>query len=162
MADIVKEIKVNQSISQTIQSGFQRVYEVQVRFDNRKALKKNLGIDSKRLAKMFSDFFIPSLMADIFKQLRKGAADDIGSTVLLANTDVAKATTSKQKIPTVKKDGDMGEDEDLHDKKEGAKTAFEDEDDEMSDDEKEQLQEVNEIDGAVKIKKDFRGYESDN
>jgi len=55
------------------------VYEVKVRYDNAKALKRNLGIDKKKLAKMFSDFFIPALMNDLFKQIRKGAADDLGS-----------------------------------------------------------------------------------
>lgn len=79
LSDVVKEIQVNQSISQTHFGGFNRIYKIELQFDEFKVLKSNLGIDEKKMEKLFYDFYIPRLMTEIFKQLKK-AEDSSGET----------------------------------------------------------------------------------
>jgi len=67
LSDVVKEIQVNQSISQTHFGGFNRIYKIELQFDEFKVLKSNLGIDEKKMEKLFYDFYIPRLMTEIFK-----------------------------------------------------------------------------------------------
>jgi len=47
------------------------VYRVELRFDDMKDLESNLGISSKRLAQLFSDYYVPTLMGETLKQFKK-------------------------------------------------------------------------------------------
>jgi len=79
LADIVKDIQVSQSIKQESGS-FARVYSVSLTFDKLSDLKSHLGIDAAKLGELFSDHFIPRLMAETFKQLKKGEENESGVT----------------------------------------------------------------------------------
>jgi hypothetical protein len=51
-----------------------------VTFDSPQDLKKNLDIDQTKLFKLFSDRFIPTLMGEAFKQLKK--SEESSSSVI--------------------------------------------------------------------------------
>ena len=53
-------------------------------FDEIRDLRQNLGIGPSRLAQLFSEKFIPALMSEIFKQLKK--SDDAPNAVLKVPT----------------------------------------------------------------------------
>lgn len=71
MSEIVKKIQVFQNIKsdRSVNSplSFRRIYKIQLIFDDIKDLLQNLGITSTRLAQLFSESFIPTLMSEIFK-----------------------------------------------------------------------------------------------
>ena len=92
LADIVKQVNVNQSISQNQSRGFSRVYTIELALDSAEDLKRNLGIDQTKLAKLFSDHFIPALMAETFKQLKK-SEDNTGSVLSVGVGSSAKPST---------------------------------------------------------------------
>mmetsp|Transcript_19249 Transcript_19249/g.32787 ORF Transcript_19249/g.32787 Transcript_19249/m.32787 type:complete len:862 (-) Transcript_19249:724-3309(-) len=188
MTDVVQRIRVSQGIAKNPGDfGFSRVYNVTVKFEEAKALAQNLSIDQNKLAQLFSDHFIPQLMNEIFKQFKKDSADKQGSSVIQTQISSVVSTASKSKsskqISKIKSiQGKGGIDEDLPmeeiDEEEALKGyrkgnaidsekqgmgGGEDEDDEMSDDEKEILNEVNcDIDGNVKVTKNVRGYDDND
>lgn len=154
MSEIVKKIQVFQNIKRDQLNGpisFSRVYKIQLIFDDIQDLLRNLGIGSTRLAQLFSESFIPTLMSEIFKQLKK--SDDASTAVL--------------KVPT--RQGRQGDDAGVAEGSsrldgEGAgqkpSTANHDEDDEPSEQEQEIQDEFNaDLDGNTKIAKDVRAYE---
>lgn len=132
--------------------GFSRIYKIELKFDDLKALKANLGIDAKKLVQLFSDHFIPRLMAEAFKQLKR-AEDDVGA----GNKALEKASRMFGKATA---EGANDEGEQLQDEEKAATPGIQDDDDEISEGEKEIMQEINqEMDGNVKHAKDVRGYE---
>ena len=87
MSEIVKQIQVFQNIKREQSQGpvtFSRVYKIVLTFDEIRDLRQNLGIGSSRLAQLFSEKFIPALMSEIFKQLKK--SDDASAAVLKVPT----------------------------------------------------------------------------
>lgn len=93
-------------------------------FDDIRDLRHNLGIGSTRLAQLFSESFIPALMSEIFKQLKK--SDDASNAVLKVPT-----RQGRQGDDTGATDAGTRLDGDETDKK--PSTANHDEDDEPSD-----------------------------
>lgn len=153
MSEIVKKVQVFQSIMREKSNGplcFRRVYKIQLIFDDINALRNNLGIGPTRLAELFSESFIRTLMTEIFRQLKK--SDD--------------APTAVQKVPT--RTGGPGDDtatetvtrNDGEETDKKASAANQDDDDELSDQEREIQDEFNaDLDGTTKIAKDVRAYE---
>lgn len=120
-------------------------------FDDIRDLHNNLGIGSTRLAQLFSESFIPALMSEIFKQLKR--SDDAPSAVMKVPTrqgrqgDEGGATEAGSRL-----DGDET------DKR--PSTVTHDAEDEPSDCEREVQEEFNaELDGNTKIAKDVGAYE---
>jgi len=153
MSEIVKKVQVFQNIKRDQMGGpvaFSRVYKVQLLFDDVKDLMHNLGIDSPRLAQLFSETFIPNLMGEIFKQLKK--SDDASNAVLKVPT---RAVAGDEDGATEAATGDDGA---AGGKRQPA--AHRDDDDEPSDQELEIQEEYNaDVDGKAKIAKDVRAYE---
>lgn len=130
---------------------FSRVYKIVLTFDEIRDLRQNLGIGSSRLAQLFSEKFIPALMSEIFKQLKK--SDDAPNAVLKVPT-----RSGKQADDGGTTDGASRFDGDETDKQTSA--VNNDEEDEPSDQEREIQDEFNaELDGNTKISKVVRGYE---
>ena len=178
LSDIVKEIQVSQSIKPNSSGGFGRVYQISLAFDELSDLKANLGIDQTKLGQLFSDHFIPRLMAETFKQLKKGedSAGESGATSGNKKINSASRAFGQKKGANDLGPGDVDlgeaalleEDKAIKERSGAKKRAEEagqrgnrlDEDDEMSDDEKELMNEMNdEMDGRTKISKDVRGYD---
>ena len=80
LSDVVKEVQVKQSIKSNQSGGFARVYAVSLAFDDLGDLKSHLGLDQAKLGQLFSEHFIPRLMAETFKQLKRSedSAGDSG------------------------------------------------------------------------------------
>jgi hypothetical protein len=74
-------------------------------------LKSNLGISQKRLAELFSDNFIPRLMMETFKQLKKSedSAGDSGANF----SSSKKKIESQNRAMGQKKDGKDADQDDF-------------------------------------------------
>jgi hypothetical protein len=64
-------------------------------FENAKQLKAKLGISFNHLCKIFSDSFIPTLMNEALKELRRAAEIDLSGTKNEANTADLKNVLNK-------------------------------------------------------------------
>lgn len=171
MADVVKEIQVSQSIKPG-SGGFSRVYQISLAFDDLKDLRANLGIDQTKLGQLFSDHFIPRLMAETFKQLKKGEDSAGESGAMAGNKKITKAARDlgakkggpeEEGADAVMMEEDKAIKERSSSKREdNTARAGLDEDDVLSDAEQEMMNEINdEMDGNTKFSKDVRGYDED-
>ena len=59
--------------------GFVRSYKIELQFDDVNALSTNLGINQNKLERIFSEQFLPTLLNEVFRQLKKG--DDASTAV---------------------------------------------------------------------------------
>mmetsp|Transcript_47639 Transcript_47639/g.64628 ORF Transcript_47639/g.64628 Transcript_47639/m.64628 type:complete len:145 (+) Transcript_47639:1748-2182(+) len=71
--DVTKDMNVTQTIAKDSAGNFNRVYKLKLEFEDAKKLKKKLNIRFNQLCKVFSDKFVPQLMNETLKQLRKAA-----------------------------------------------------------------------------------------
>lgn len=146
--EIVKQAQVHQSVVRLANAGgFCRSYKIELQFDDHKALSANLGITQSKLEKIFSEQFLPSLLTEVFRQLKKG--DD-------ASAAISKVLAKKEET---KQDGN-GSDGGTTPRRGNEKV--DDEDDVVSDQEREIAEELNEVDGQVKLAKNVRGYDEDD
>ena len=79
---------MTQSIRQSTHGGYCRLYNIELAFDDLEQLHSTLGIDQTKLAKLFSDHFIPRLLGEAFKQLKKseeGAAPEAPASKRITN-----------------------------------------------------------------------------
>lgn len=150
--EIVKQAQVQQSVTRLVNAGgFCRSYKIELQFDDHKALSTNLGITQSKLERIFSEQFLPSLLTEVFRQLKKG--DD-------ASTVISKVLAKKEET---KQDGNASDDGGVSSARRGDNEKVDDEDDVVSDNEREIAEEINqEIDGQVKVAKNVRGYDEDD
>ncbi len=73
LADVVKEVKVVQSLSKGNDDTISRLYKVTLELENYDKIKKTLGLNFQALMEVFTEQFIPLLMNETLKQLRKAA-----------------------------------------------------------------------------------------
>jgi DNA-directed RNA polymerase I subunit RPA1 len=59
LSDVVKNIRLGQTIERNMDGNFSRVYKLTLDFENAKKLKEKLGIKFNHLCKVFSDSFVP-------------------------------------------------------------------------------------------------------
>jgi DNA-directed RNA polymerase I subunit RPA1 len=59
LSDVVKNIRLGQTIERNMDGNFSRVYKLTLDFENAKKLKEKLGIKFNHLCKVFSDNFVP-------------------------------------------------------------------------------------------------------
>lgn len=71
---------MGQTIDKTACGRYNRLYKLTLEFEDAKKLKDKLGITFNHLCKVFTDKFVPSLMNEALKSLRKAAETDIGGT----------------------------------------------------------------------------------
>ncbi len=64
-------------------------------FENAKQLKAKLGISFNHLCKVFSDHFVPQLMNETLKELRRAAELDLSVPKNESNTEVLKKIVNK-------------------------------------------------------------------
>lgn len=67
---MVKNIKVKQNLERT-NMGFRRAYKIELTFDSLVVLKTHLGLSAAKMKTIFKDRFVPQLMNEVFKQLKK-------------------------------------------------------------------------------------------
>lgn len=60
---------------------YNRVYKITLDFEDAKLLKKKLKISFNHLCKVFSDNFVPQLMNETLKELRRAAELDLSGSV---------------------------------------------------------------------------------
>jgi DNA-directed RNA polymerase I subunit RPA1 len=103
-SDVVKNVRLAQSIEQNVDGSHVRVYRISLDFEDAKALKNKLGISFQHLCKCFSDNFVPQLMNETLKELRRAAELDLAgpSTSQGKNQsdlkNVLKKTTKATKV----------------------------------------------------------------
>ena len=59
LSDVVKNVRLAQTIEKNPDGNFSRVYKLTLEFENAKKLKEKLGIKFNHLCKVFSDSFVP-------------------------------------------------------------------------------------------------------
>ena len=74
---------------------YSRVYRLTLEFENAKQLKAKLGISYNHLCKVFSDHFVPQLMNETLKELRRAAELDLSVPKNASNTEVLKKIVNK-------------------------------------------------------------------
>lgn len=71
LSDMVSDIHLGQKIHRASDGTYQRLYKITLQFEDAQKLKEKLGIKFKRLAEVFGDKFVPLLMTETLKQVRK-------------------------------------------------------------------------------------------
>ena len=83
---------------------FNRVYKLTLEFDDAKKLKSKLGIKFSHLCKVFSDKFVPLLMTETLKELRRSAEIELAGPKNSENTgDLKKMLSNTVKATKVAK-----------------------------------------------------------
>ncbi len=62
---------LGQSINKGVDGNYSRIYKLKLEFDDAKKLKSKLGIKFDQLCKIFSDKFVPLLMTETLKEVRR-------------------------------------------------------------------------------------------
>ena len=85
LSDVVKNIRLAQTIEKNLDGNFSRVYRLTLDFENARNLRDKLGIKFNHLCKVFSDSFVPQLMTEALKELRRAAELDLNGPKNEAN-----------------------------------------------------------------------------
>jgi hypothetical protein len=93
--DVIKNVRLQQSIERNVDGNLSRVYKVTLDFESAKMLKKKLGISFSHLCKVFSDHFVPQLMNETLKELRRAAELDLSGPKNDINKDDLKKVLNK-------------------------------------------------------------------
>lgn len=59
LADVVKDVRLKQSVQKSMDGNYYRVYRLSLDFESVKMIKQKLGISFTQLCKIFSDNFVP-------------------------------------------------------------------------------------------------------
>ena len=146
-SDVVKKVDLGQSISKGPDGVFNRVYKLTLEFDDAKKLKSKLGIKFSHLCKVFSDKFVPQLMTETLKELRRSAEIELSGPKNSENTNDLKKVLSKT-VKATKVSKNSKNEDDQQNPEEGPSRA---ESDSESNDDKAEDQ-VMDIDGHQKNK----------
>ena len=110
LTEVVKNVKLAQSIDKGKDGNFSRLYKLTLEFEDAKKLSEKLGISYTYLCKIFADRFVPRLMELTLKDLRKSAEADMGgvqaSGVGTQNVNDLKNTISETRKVTVQARGE--------------------------------------------------------
>lgn len=79
LQEVVREIKLTQSIERAPDGTQRRIYKLSLVFEEAQMLMQKLGVTFAHLCKVFADKFVPMLMTETLKNLRKAAELDIGA-----------------------------------------------------------------------------------
>jgi hypothetical protein len=99
---VVKEVKLLQKIERAADGNQRRVYKLSLVFEDYQLMLKKLGITFHHLAKVFVDKFVPMLMTETLKNLRKAAELDIGAAKATGETQTQTKDLKDQLSKTTK------------------------------------------------------------
>lgn len=105
LSDVVKNVRLSQTIEKNLDGNFSRVYKLTLDFENAKKLREKLGIKFNHLCKVFSDSFVPQLMTEALKELRRAAELVLTGPKNEENTNDLKKVLSKTVKATAVKRG---------------------------------------------------------
>lgn len=150
MADVVKNLHLKQSIEQGVDGNLQRVYKITLQFEDAKLLKAKLGISFSHLAKVFSDGFVPALMNETLKELRRAAEVDLAGSVIKNTGDLKTVLKKTTKATKVTRGTENEEEDDVQDQTTQNKDQQSDSDNSNKDDEQSEGDQAMDIDGVQK------------
>lgn len=174
MSDVVSNMHLGQSIHRSSDGTFHRLYKMTLEFDDAQKLKDKLGIKFKRLAEVFSDKFVPLLMTETLKQVRRSTEMELAGPKKASTTKtgdnelkkILKKTTAATKVSRGAKNEDEENPEAAADehpygglaaeksKKKGKKQQADSDNDDSNEDEDddERAEKETDIDGPKKRK----------
>lgn len=94
-SDVVRNVRLQQAIEKNVDGNYTRVYTLTLEFENAKQLKQKLGISFNHLCKVFSDSFVPQLMNETLKELRRAAEIDLSGPKNESNQTELKKVLNK-------------------------------------------------------------------
>lgn len=68
---MVASVRLGQSINRSKDGTFNRVYKITLEFEDAEKLREKLGIEFDRLCEVFSNKFVPLLMTETLKQVKR-------------------------------------------------------------------------------------------